>query len=136
MNNQPFDHLKEKSQLFAFIFFFIIIAGTWEFLRDRKIEENGVYTIATVIDKEILNRKPYAFLKYTYHNQTYEKRVLSKYSRYKISEKYFIQLLPTNPNGVILFYEENPVPECLFEIELPVEGWKEIPTCSKIEPLN
>ena len=84
MNNPPFDQLKEKKQLFAFIFFFVIIGATWQFFRDRKIQEKGFYTIATVINKEILKRKPYAFLKYTYHNQTFEQRVRSKYSSYKI----------------------------------------------------
>lgn len=136
MNNPTIDQLKEKKLLFALLLSFITIGATWEFFRDKKIQEKGVYTIATVIDKEILNRKPYAFLKYTYRNQIFEQRVRSKYSRYKIGEKFWVQFLPTDPNGAILFFEENQIPECFFEIEISDEGWKEIPTCSKIEPLK
>ena len=67
---------------------------------------------------------------YQFKGENYNGRLTTgKLSKDDIGKDYFVMLLPSNPNAIVLL-ENNPVPDCLLNKAAPPQGWKKMPTCN------
>lgn|SRR5574343_1648079 len=114
-----------------FILFFIIaVLGliAHQFWIRQSVNNNGIYLKCKVINSEGYKGGILTTISYSYKTKAYRVMVHSEFGREKIGEQYFIKVLPSNPD-VVLFLENNPVPDCLLQKDTPVEGWKQMPAC-------
>lgn len=67
-------------------------------------------------------------VKYVYGGIEHQNLVKANLGEQAIGRRYFIKLLPKDPDALV-FLKEYPVPECLLLADIPKEGWKEMPSC-------
>lgn len=79
-----------------------------------------------VIDREGHKGEVLKTVRYKFRGENHECTV--HYGKGEIGEYYFIKILPDRPESAVLL-EEEPVPECLFRVENPYDGWKTLPAC-------
>lgn len=117
---------EKKSMWLLLLTVVIILAGYQLFIRNRVFRE-GVYVKCKIIKSEGRKGGITTTLNYTYKGKAHVGRISTEWKP-GIGEEYFIKLLPTDPDAIV-FLEDNPVPECLININTPFEGWKELPVC-------
>lgn len=92
---------------------------------NSKVKRNGVFVIGRVFKKvQSGNRLPVTHSYYYINGQRYE----FAYQDGGISDSLRIfQVLLDDPAKAVIL--DNKVPSCLHFEDVPVEGWKKIPTC-------
>lgn len=119
---------RERKKLLLIFFLFIALLSIYQFLKKKNIEREGRYTKATVINSEGYKGGIGITLSYKYQNKDFEGLVNSDLGKAAIGRQYFIQLKPDDPKWIV-FHRDQPVPDCLTNVEAPPEGWAKIPGC-------
>jgi len=114
-----------KYAVFAFILLSIIFYERWH---DNKIRKYGVYTIAKVDHQERAADVGDLHVDIYYGNEVRRVR-LNKSCGGCDGKFFFVKVQKDDPFNNILFYENNPVPNCILKNPIPSEGWKEMPVC-------
>jgi hypothetical protein len=122
------DTFKEKRGMLLLFFIVVISVGVYQFLLRKRISTEGVYSKCIVIKSEGFKGGILTTVRYSYKGKAYEGGIHSEKGREKAGDAYFIKILPEKPDAVV-FLEDNPVPDCLLAIQVPPEGWKELPIC-------
>lgn len=119
---------KTKKTIFFLLLFAFFLYGLYQFTTRKSIDKNGIYTKATITKAESTKGGILITVSYHYSNKKYEVILPSDLGNKSIGRQYFVQLLPEDPK-TILFKRHEPVPDCLLNVEAPVEGWKQKPFC-------
>lgn len=106
----------------------VIVIGIGEITNKRKIMREGVYDKCTVINSEPHKGGLFVTIRYTYKGRTLQSRFYGALGKSAIGYQYFIKIHSVNP-GDFVFLGDQPVPDCLQEVEAPFDGWKSIPPC-------
>jgi hypothetical protein len=128
MNPNEKSLLQETKKFGLLILTFLIVFGGYQFFMNRKIRREGIYVKAEVISSEKYKGGTLITIRYLFKGNTYTARVRSSNGKETAGTIYLLQLLPNDPEAIILL-DDQPVPACLATIETPPEGWKEIPRC-------
>ncbi|MDI3318388.1 hypothetical protein [Pinibacter soli] len=111
--------------------FLIIITmlGLYKVYLNNRINTYGVYLKGTLVDVEGRKGGLNITIKYLFDGKEYNNtRGTSHLNSNDIGKQFFIKLVPDKPNQIVVL-EENPVPDCLLNIDSPTGGWKTIPNC-------
>lgn len=114
--------------IFLLFIAIVIVVGIGEMTIKRKIMREGVYDKCTVINSEPHKGGLYVTIRYSYKGRTLQRRFFGDLGKSAIGHQYFIKVLSVNPEACV-FLGDQPVPDCLQEVEAPSDGWKSIPPC-------
>lgn len=111
----------------------IILAGlvillVYEYFRSNKIANNGVYTLCTVTAVEAAKGGTMLRIRYAFGGKDYNKMVKESIGTRDIGGKFFLQILPHNPDELV-FMRDIDVPGCILSAPVPDSGWKKLPSC-------
>lgn len=122
MTNAPKKKVNKKS-LFLLLVAIIIICII-EFYRSGVVAKEGVYTIATIHKVQGARGGLRIDFSYVFDNKNYTGyAVNSSYSRNDVGKRFFIQVLPNDPERSLITDIE--VPDSITEA--PPEGWEKLP---------
>ena len=125
MNSQN----KNEKKIILLVFFIgIVIYGIYEFFQKENVKDRGVYTKATIVNSEGYKGGIMITVDYKYRGKEYKGIVNSNLGKGAIGRQYYIQFLEGNPKTIV-FLRDNPVPDCLINIDAPISGWHKIPSC-------
>jgi hypothetical protein len=119
---------KEKKSLLIIFFIGVAILGIYEFFERKYLIKHVVCTKATVISSEGYKGGLMITIRYKYLDKQYESKLVADLGKSSIGHQYFIQFYSHSPDKVV-FLKDKSVPDCLLNIDPPILGWKEIPTC-------
>lgn len=106
----------------------MVLIAINQFYFNNKILEEGVYVKAAITNADGYKGGVTVTVRYTFNSREYESRMSSPMETVVIGRQYFIKLIPADPEHVVLLHD-NPVPDCLSDIETQAKGWSEIPVC-------
>ena len=128
MRREEIPNYINNNRSLIFGVFVISMFVIYSLFRKYQLDSHGVITIAKVVRYENAESGDNLWVKVYYNGQIYE--TMSGSSCYScIGQFFFVRIVKGDPTGVVILYNDNPVPDCILQKPLPVDGWKEIPTC-------
>ncbi len=121
-------NFKEKRIIFFGLLFAVFLYGIYQFFWNERIKKDGIYYKATLFNSESTKGGTIITVSFVYNQKKYDLSFNGVKGKEAIGNQYFIQFEPKNPRAII-FYGDKLVPDCLLNIDPPILGWKEIPTC-------
>jgi hypothetical protein len=90
--------------------------------------KNGIITVCQVDHYEPAGSGGSLFVNVFYKGKVYKN--IANASCSDCNGKYFfVRIMKGSPTGKIIFFEFDPVPDCILKKKIPDEGWSTIPKC-------
>lgn len=121
-------NFKEKRFIFFLIIAVAIIFCIYKFFWTHDVEKSGIYSKGIVVNSESTKGGILITVQYSYQGSKYKSTVGSDLGKGAIGRQYFIQFKPEDPKAIV-FHRDQPVPDCLINVEAPSSGWNKIPDC-------
>ena len=104
------------------------IMGTYEFLLNNKVLEKGVFLKCIILEaKGVKGGGTLLTISYKFKNITYTvTQTNGRIGSRNVNTQFFIKVLAEQPRSAYIL---DAVPDCLYEVEAPTDGWKELPKC-------
>jgi hypothetical protein len=116
---------KLTNRLLALLFVIVLVVAIRQHIVRQNIDKFGIYTKATIKKR---GRGSSLIVTYTYMGHEYKELIGSTKEGQKIGESIFIKILPDKPTAILNLEKIN-FPDCLKKVEVPPQGWTEIPGC-------
>jgi hypothetical protein len=119
---------KRNKILSVSIFLFFVFCIIYNVFTCKRLERDGIYSIATIEKVEGARSGKMVHLSYKYQNKTVQNSYIedvTRASKNDVGKRVFIKFRPTDPDGDFDLIEDKPVPDSIKEA--PVDGWEKLP---------
>jgi hypothetical protein len=107
------------------IFIIVLVYSGWKL---KNVKEDGVVTICYVVKYEPLSDGSNTYCTIYFQGKNYE-LISGIGSQKMVGKHFFIKILPEDPTGTHIIYEQLEVPACILDQPIPYSGWADIPNC-------
>ena len=106
----------------------ILLIITYSLFRSYKLNTDGVYTVCQVDHFEPADSGVSLYIDIFYQGKKY-RRVADSFCGNCNGKYFFVRIIRNQPEGVVIFLDKYPVPDCVLNGTIPEKGWETIPTC-------
>lgn len=100
----------------------------YSLFRSYKLKNDGVYTICQVDHYEPAESGGSLYIDILYNGKKY-RAVADAFCGNCNGKYFFVKIIRNQPEGVVIFLDNYPVPDCVLNHSIPKEGWEIIPKC-------
>lgn len=106
----------------------LLLIVTYFLFRSYKLNTDGIYTVCQVDHFEPADSGASLYIDIFYQGKKY-RAVASSFCGNCNGKFFFVRIIKNQPEGVVIFLDNYPVPDCVLNHSIPEEGWEIIPTC-------
>ena len=106
----------------------LLLIVMYSLFRSYKLNTEGVYTICQVDHFEAADSGVSLYIDVFYQGKKY-RRVANSFCGNCNGKYFFVKIIRDQPEGVVIFSDKHPVPDCILNDSIPEQGWESIPSC-------
>lgn len=107
----------------------IILIIIFFLFQKYQLTTDGVFTICQVDHYEAAGSGGNLYIDIFYQDKKYHTAANTFCSGCE-GKYFFVKIIKNQPEGVVVFMRDYPVPDCILNKPIPKQGWEIIPTCN------